>query len=222
MNSMATQKTAILFGATGLVGNHCLDLLLESPYYSKVKVFSRRSIGINHPKLEEYIIDFDKIEDSRSDISGHDVFCTLGTTMKKAGSKAEFIKVDYTYVLKTSKLAVENGAQQLLLVTALGADESSMFFYNKVKGQIENAIQQLNFNSVRIFRPSLLLGNRKEKRLAEKLAIHTFGFLNLITDIIAPKYSAIEARQVARAMVNTAQRTERGNFIYESDTIQKL
>lgn len=222
MNSNTTNKTAVIFGATGLVGSHCLRLLLESPHYSKVKVFSRREIEIQHPKLEYHIIDFDKIEEYKDDISGHDVFCTLGTTIKKAGSKAAFIKVDYTYVVETAKLALSNNAEQFILVTAMGADEDSVFFYNKVKGQVENEVKKLRYDSIRILRPSLLLGDRNEKRFAEKLAIYISKFTNLITDIIAPNYSAVRADQVAKAMIAAAQRPDKGIFIYESNEIQNF
>ena len=222
MNSNTTNKTAVIFGATGLVGSHCLRLLLESSYYSKVKVFSRREIEIQHPNLEYYIIDFDKIEEYKDNISGHDIFCTLGTTIKRAGSKAAFIKVDYTYVVGIAKLALINNAQQFILVTAMGSDEDSIFFYNKVKGQVENEVKKLGYNSIRILRPSLLLGERNEKRFAEKLAIHASSFTNLITDVIAPNYSAVRAEQVAKAMIAAAQRPDKGVFIYESNEIRNF
>lgn len=222
MKSNDTEKIALVFGATGLVGGHCLRLLLESSYYSKIKVYSRRDIYIQHPKLEKYIIDFDKIADFKDVISGHDVFCTLGTTLKKAGSKAAFFKVDYTYTLEVAKLALSNNAQQFILVTAMGTDEKSMFFYNKVKGQVETEVKKLGYKSIRILRPSLLLGKRNEKRFAEKLALHASSFTNLITDVIAPNYSAVRAEQVAKAMITAAQRLDKGVFIYESNEIRNF
>lgn len=222
MKIQKAQKTAILFGATGLVGGYCLELLLASPLYSKVKVFNRRKMDIQHPKYEEYIIDFDTLEEYSDWIVGEDVFCCLGTTRKKAGSKAAFSKVDYTYVLDTAKIAAKNNANQFLLVSAVGADKDSMFFYNQIKGEIELAIQQLNYWSIHIFRPSLLLGSRNELRIGEKLATYASGIFNLVTNRLAPKYSAVHGEQVAKAMILAAQRIDNGIFIYESDEIQQF
>lgn len=222
MKIQKAQKTAILFGASGLVGGYCLELLLASPLYSKVKVFNRRKLDIRHPKYEEFIINFDELEDYADWIIGDDVFCCLGTTRKKAGSKAAFSKVDYTYVFEAAKIAAKNKANQFLLVSAVGADKDSMFFYNQIKGEIESAIQQLGFWSIHIFRPSLLLGSRNEVRIGEKLAMYASGFFNLVTDKIAPKYSAIHGEQVAKAMIIVAQRIDGGTFIYESDEIQQF
>ncbi|MFK7945947.1 MAG: oxidoreductase [Saprospiraceae bacterium] len=222
MKIQKAQKTAILFGATGLVGGYCLEFLLESPLYSKVKAFNRRKLNIKHPKYEEYIIDFDKLDDYADWIVGDDVFCCLGTTRKKAGSKAAFSKVDYTYVFDTAKIAAKNSANQFLLVSTVGADKDSMFFYNQIKGEIESAVQNLNYWSIHIFRPSLLLGSRNELRIGEKLATYASGILNLVTNRLAPKYSAVHGEQVAKAMVLVAQRIDGGTFIYESDEIQQF
>lgn len=222
MKIQKAQKTAILFGATGLVGGYCLELLLESPLYSNVKAFNRRKLNIQHPKYEEHIIDFDELENYADWIVGDDVFCCLGTTRKKAGSKAAFSKVDYTYVLEAAKVAAKNKANQFLLVSAVGADKDSMFFYNQIKGEIEVAVQQLNYWSIHIFRPSLLLGSRDEFRIAEKLATYASGIFNLVTDRLAPKYSAVHGEQVAKAMILAAQRIDNGIFIYESDEIQQF
>ena len=222
MKIQKSQKTAILFGATGLVGGYCLKFLLESPLYSKVKTFNRRKLNIDHPKYEEYIIDFDKLEDYAGWMIGEDVFCCLGTTRKKAGSKAAFSKVDYTYVLKAAKLTAKNKANQFLLVSAVGADKDSMFFYNQIKGEIESSIQNLNFWSIHIFRPSLLLGSRNELRVGEKLAMYASSIFNLVTNKLAPKYSAVHGEQVAKTMILAAQRIDGGTFIYESDEIQQF
>lgn len=222
MKIQKAQKTALLFGATGLVGGYCLRELLDSPLYSTVKVFNRRKMEINHPKFEEYLIDFDALADYADWIVGNDVFCCLGTTRKKAGSKEAFSQVDYTYVLELAKIAAKNGANQFLLVSSIGADKDSLFFYSQVKGKIEDAIQNLKYWSIHIFRPSLLLGNRNETRMAEGLAMAASRLFNLVTDKVAPKYSAVRAEQVAIAMIKAAQRIDGGTFIYESDEIQQM
>ncbi|MFT5833328.1 MAG: hypothetical protein ACI97N_000955 [Cognaticolwellia sp.] len=222
MKIQKAEKTALLFGATGLVGNYCLKELLESPLYSTIKVFNRRKMEINHPKIKEYLVDFNDIETYADWIVGDDVFCCLGTTRKKAGSKEAFSKVDYTYVLELAKIAAKNRANQFLLVSSMGADKDSMIFYSQVKGKIEDAIQNLEYWSVHIFRPSLLLGNRNETRMGEGLAMAASRLFNLVTDRIAPQYSAIRAEQVAVGMLKAAQRVDNGVFIYESDEIQKM
>jgi uncharacterized protein YbjT (DUF2867 family) len=222
MKIQKAEKTALLFGATGLVGNYCLKELLESPLYSTIKVFNRRKMEINHPKIKEYLVDFNDIETYADWIVGDDVFCCLGTTRKKAGSKEAFSKVDYTYVLELAKIAAKNRANQFLLVSSMGADKDSMIFYSQVKGKIEDAIQNLEDWSVHIFRPSLLLGNRNETRMGEGLAMAASRLFNLVTDRIAPQYSAIRAEQVAVGILKAAQRVDNGVFIYESDEIQKM
>jgi uncharacterized protein YbjT (DUF2867 family) len=178
MKIQKAEKTALLFGATGLVGNYCLKELLESPLYSTIKVFNRRKMEINHPKIKEYLVDFNDIETYADWIVGDDVFCCLGTTRKKAGSKEAFSKVDYTYVLELAKIAAKNRANQFLLVSSMGADKDSMIFYSQVKGKIEDAIQNLEYWSVHIFRPSLLLGNRNETRMGEGLAMAASRLFN--------------------------------------------
>lgn len=222
MKIQKAQKTALLFGATGLVGGYCLRELLDSPLYSTVKVFNRRKMEINHPKFQEYLINFDELADYADWIVGDDVFCCLGTTRKKAGSKEAFSQVDFTYVLELAKIAAKNKANQILLVSSVGADKDSLFFYSQVKGEIEEAIQNLKYWSVHIFRPSLLLGNRNETRITEGLAMAASRLFNLVTDKVAPKYSAVRAEQVAIAMLKAAQRIDGGTFIYESDEIQLM
>lgn len=219
MQLQKAEKTALLFGATGLVGGHCLEILLASPLYQEVRVFNRRSMNIEHPKLKEFIVDFENLIEYSDWIKGNDLFCCLGTTRKKAGSKEAFAKVDYTYVFEVAKLAANNKINQFLLVSAIGADKDSMFFYNQVKGQIEEAINNLDFWAVHIFRPSLLLGNRNEQRIGEQIAMNVSRIFNLVTDKIAPKYSAVQAEQVAKSMLIHAQNIHGGRYVYEGEEI---
>lgn len=219
MQLQKAEKTALVFGATGLVGGHCLEMLLASPLYKEVRVFNRRSMKIEHPKLKEFIIDFEDFEDYSDWIKGADLFCCLGTTRKKAGSKEAFAQVDYTYVYEIAKVAARNKVNQFLLVSAIGADKDSMFFYNQVKGEIETAVNNLDFWAVHIFRPSLLLGNRNEQRIGEQIAMNVSKLFNLVTDKIAPKYSAVKAEQVAKSMLIYAQNINGGRYVYEGDDI---
>ena len=215
-------RKAVIVGATGLIGKELLHLLLSAPAYTAITLLVRRPTGLTHPKLQEKVIDFDLLEQSDINLTGADVFCTLGTTIKKAGTREDFRRVDYAYPLTLGQKAKVQGAKQLLIVTSMGANPSSPIFYNSVKGEIEKALRDLDLPTLQVFRPSLLLGNRDEFRISEKIA-------SVIMRILAPlflgplrKYSAIEARSVANAMILAAQRTLPGIHVYETDQIALL
>ena|SRR5256885_12892577 len=215
-------RTAVLLGATGLVGGHCLDLLLNDPAYAKVVALGRRRLTTEHPKLDQHVVDFERLPDFAHLLRGDDLFCCLGTTIKKAGSKDSFYKIDFTYTHDAARLAAEQGAEQLLLISALGANANSSVFYNRVKGEVEEAVSQLPFTGVQIFRPSLLLGERAEFRLGERVAeplMKIFSFL-----LVGPleKYRPVHARAVAAAMLHVAKEHPSGVHFYESDRIAAL
>jgi uncharacterized protein YbjT (DUF2867 family) len=217
-----TRRTALLAGATGLVGGHCLELLLEDDAWEQVVVLGRREIGATHPKLLQRVVDFDRLAELGDVPRVDDVFCCLGTTMKHAGSEEAFRRVDFTYVHELARLASRQRAGQFLLVSALGANSRSRVFYYRVKGEVEGAVRKLPFDGVHIFRPSLLLGERRESRPVERLAIlagRALGFL-----FVGPlaRYRPIEARAVAAAMVRVAKDAARGVHVYESDRIRAL
>jgi uncharacterized protein YbjT (DUF2867 family) len=215
-------RNALIAGATGLVGKHLLSMLLNSKDYKKVYVLSRRPLGEEHPKLEEVIIDFDRLPEQELP-AADDVFCCLGTTMKKAGSKEAFRQVDFVYPYELARKAGENGAEQYLLVSAMGANRGSFFFYNRVKGEVEEGISKLSgYKSISIFRPSLLLGEREEKRLGEVIASKLMRFIKPL--MIGPlrKYRGIHARTVANGMLKAAQQQQRGVQVYESEEIKPL
>ena len=212
---MKSGRTAILLGATGLVGGHCLALLLEDDAYSKVVSLGRRKKGHEHAKLEEHVIDFERIEDYSQLFRGHDLFCCLGTTIKKAGSQAAFRQVDFTYVRESARVASENGTEQFLLVSAIGANPRSRIFYNRTKGEAEQAVAKFPFHGVQVFRPSLLLGERTEFRAGERVAekaMKVFSFL-----LVGPlrKYRPVEARTVAAMMVRVALDKPAGVNVFE-------
>lgn len=217
-----SRRTALLAGATGLVGGHCLDLLLQDDAWEQVAVLGRRELGTTHRKLVQRVVDFERLAELGDLPRIDDVFCCLGTTMKHAGSEAAFRRVDFTYVHELAQLASRHRAGQFLLVSALGADRHSRVFYNRVKGEVEDAVRKLPFDSVHIFRPSLLLGERRESRPGERLAIlagRALGFM-----FVGPlgRYRPIEARAVAAAMVRIAKAAARGIQVYESDRIRGL
>jgi uncharacterized protein YbjT (DUF2867 family) len=209
-------KTALVVGASGLIGNVLTIKLLESSFYSKVKIVVRKKIDLTHQKLEQIIIDFDNLDESK--IVADDIFCCLGTTMKIAKTKANFYKVDFTYPLNIAKAGLTNGAKQFLIITAMGADEKSLFYYNRVKGEVEKAISDLHYPTLLIFRPSMLSGERKESRFGEKIGSI---FMNLFDAIIPDNYKIIKGEKVAQAMLELAQKEIKFKDIFESGTLQK-
>ena len=217
-----SKKTALVIGSSGLIGSHLVIQLLSNPNFDKVIVFNRRPCLILHPKIEEHLIDFNDLKPIEPFVKGDVMFCTMGTTIKKAGSKEAFRLVDVVYPEQFAQMALNNQVKQFLLISSLGADLESNNFYLKTKGEIETFLQQSAFNSVSILRPSLLLGDRKEFRLGEKLATYILPVLSLF--LIGPlkKYKAIEAKTVAKAMVNIALQNKPGFTIYPSDELQTI
>jgi uncharacterized protein YbjT (DUF2867 family) len=211
-------KTALVVGATGLIGSILTRLLLQSDRYGQVRLLVRRKMDLSHPKLVQEIVDFDRLEPEQ--VKGDDVFCCLGTTIKVAGSKEAFYKVDCTYPYEVARLAKANGASQYLLITAMGADTRSWFFYNRVKGDVEQKIASLSYDSFSIFRPSLLLGDRQEERPGEKAAQNMSGVLSTLMIGPLKKYKPVEARKVANAMLAVAAQERKGKQILESDALQ--
>ena len=216
------KKSALMLGASGLVGRHCLDFLLESRSYETVTALARRPLSREHEKLDVRLIDFEELEASAPRLTAADVFCCLGTTMKKAGSREAFRKVDFLYPLEIARIARRNGAGRYFLITSIGSDSRSPFFYPRVKGELEEAVQHLGYEGVFIFRPSMLLGNREEFRPGEEIGMKV-GRLTSFA-MIGPlrKYRPIEAEAVARAMVRVAEGGLCGVHVFESDRIQEI
>lgn len=215
------QKHALIAGATGLVGNELLQQLIRGRQYHTISILSRHEVETTSKRVETIIVDYDALTDEQMP-EVDDVFCCLGTTMNKAGSKDAFRKVDYDYPLRVAEITHRKGAQQYLLVSAMGADESSYIFYNRVKGEVEESIAKLGFQSYHVFRPSMLLGERTETRIGEQIG-------QVVMQGIAPlmvgglkKYQAIPAEKVAEAMVHMARKELSGVYIFESDKIQEL
>jgi len=196
-------KTAIVIGATGLIGKHLTNLLFDNPNYSTVKVFVRRSLNTSNPKLEEHLVNFDKIDNWKSRITGDDLFSAMGTTIRKAGSKEAQYKIDVTYQYEFAKAAAENGVSSYFLVSSSGTNAKSKLFYMRIKGELEEKVKLLPFNKIRIFRPSLLIGERDEKRFGEKAA-------ERLLKIVVPLFPflknqrPIEGEKVVRAMIVSA------------------
>jgi len=215
-------KTALIAGSTGLVGSELLDLLTNHPEYEKIHVLVRKPVKTTSPKIITHVVNFDELEKFAPEGPIDHVFCTLGTTIKKAGTKENFRKVDYDYVLKLGEKAKAWKAEKFLMVTALGANARSSIFYNKVKGEVENALKDLKLEHLFIFRPSLLMGNRKEQRPGEKSAIALYKIINPLFIGKLKKYKGVQASQVAQAMLSVALKNSESFKFIESDEIQKL
>ncbi|TRZ68750.1 MAG: NAD-dependent epimerase/dehydratase family protein [Rhodocyclaceae bacterium] len=210
-------KTALVAGATGLVGSRLVELLCADPAWGRVVVLARRKHATAHPKLQALIVDFDHLTEAvLPPIDA--AFCCLGTTIKRAGSEAAFRRVDHDYVLAFAERALAAGARQFLLVSALGADARSAVFYNRVKGEAEAAIGALGYASASIFRPSLLAGRRREFRFGERL---TLALLRPVRALLPASIRPIEDVTVARAMLAVAHAQLPGVRIIPSGEMQR-
>jgi len=222
MKFTKTNKTALVAGATGLVGSELLTLLLADDIYVKVIILTRRKLNLAHPKLEIQLVDFDHLGKHRDIIKCDDLFLCLGTTMKKAGSRDAFIRVDYTIPMIIANIAYQNGAKQVLLVSSVGAQADSYIFYNKVKGQLEDDLKDINYWAIHIFQPSLLLGLRQEDRMLEGLGQFAAWRINKVAGGILGSYKAVTGRHVATAMIKRAQHMEEGIYTYPSHIIERI
>ncbi|MFZ5825038.1 MAG: oxidoreductase [Bacillota bacterium] len=215
-------RTALVLGATGLIGGHLVRQLLDRTEYGRVVLLLRRPLDLAHPKLEQRVVDLDRMAEHRQAFQVDDLYCCLGTTMRKAGSREAFRRVDFDYPLAAARLAREAGVKRFLLVTSMGADARSSVFYSRVKGEVEEAIEGVGLPSLLIFRPSLLLGEREEVRFGESVAA-------VISRVIGPlmvgplaRVRAIEGKTVALAMIRAALEGPAGVRRYQSDEIGRL
>lgn len=212
--SPGAPRSVLLLGATGLVGGECLRQLLADPAVGRVVVITRRSIGFEAGKLEQIVTDLDRLEEHAEAFAVDQIVCTLGTTIKDAGSREQFRRVDYDYPLAAARLGRARAARHFLLVTSIGANARSNVFYSRVKGELEDAVLALGYPSVTIVRPSLLLGKRGKRRLGEEIA-------KLFAPMIVGKYKPVSAEAVARHLVRAAKDDHPGHHIIESNEIMK-
>jgi uncharacterized protein YbjT (DUF2867 family) len=210
-------KTAIIIGTTGLTGSALLKQLLKDDDFNRLISFSRKQIGLTDPKLVQHSIDFNQISNYKELIKGDVVFCCMGTTIKTAGSKEAFKKVDFIFPTEFGKIAKQNGVKEFYLQSSLGADINSNNFYLKTKGEVEQILQQLNFNSFATFRPSMLLGKRSEFRFGELIGKVVMQLLSFLFIGKLKRYKAIHVNQVANAMIKQAKLNKPGNFIIENE-----
>ncbi|MCX8122984.1 MAG: oxidoreductase [Spirochaetes bacterium] len=209
-------RKACVLGATGLVGSKLLSLLIDDPYYTSINIITRRKISLEAKNIIQYIADFNTIETFANAFAVDDIYCCLGTTMKKAGSKEAFKQVDYHYVAKAAQLAYSQGAKQFLVVSAVGANPHSLFFYNRIKGLMEKDVASIPFEAVHIFRPSLLLGQREESRFLEDIAQRCAKPFSYILKGPLRKYAPVDAMHVAHSMIHAAKTHTNGVHIHEA------
>ncbi|MGA7991102.1 MAG: oxidoreductase [Thermoanaerobaculia bacterium] len=214
--------SAIVAGASGLVGEHVLRRLLADEHYDRVIAFVRGPLNLNHRRLEQRTIDYERIGRMSAFPRAEDVYCCLGTTIKKAGTPEAFRRVDVEYVAKLAEVSVRAGASQFLLVSAVGANARSGNFYLQCKGEAEDIVRALPFRGVQIFRPSFLLGHRRERRAGEALGIAAARFLSPAMLGPARRYRPIRADDVAKSMLAVARDSPPGVHVYEADAMQSL
>jgi uncharacterized protein YbjT (DUF2867 family) len=219
---MNPKKSALIIGATGLIGAQLKEEILQNSDYETLNIIVRNKRQEEHQKLTEVKADFDRLSDCKQYFHVDDLYICLGTTRKKAGSKENFRKVDHDYVVEAAKLAKECGVQRIAIVSAIGADPNSRFFYNQVKGEMENAVANIGISSTYFFRPSLLLGNRKEFRLGEKVGEVLGSAMKPFLRGKLERYRSVQGKEVAKAMIKFLKNGRSGVHVVESDLIAKI
>jgi uncharacterized protein YbjT (DUF2867 family) len=213
--------TATLIGATGLIGGYLLDELLKSDHFDRVKILIRRPFHLSHPKLEKKLVDFSDQESYRLALEESDViFCTIGTTQKKVkGDKSAYRKVDYDITVNAARLCKLTGCETFVFVSSVGANSKSNNFYLKLKGEIEEAVKDIGPPIVYAMRPSVLLGNRKEFRLGEKIGKY---IMKIFSFLLPARYKPIQGKEVANSMLAASQKKEKGFFVCGYKEIKNL
>jgi uncharacterized protein YbjT (DUF2867 family) len=214
-------KTALLFGSTGLIGNLLLEELLASDSYTKVRIFVRQPTEVTEAKVEEIIMDFAHPEQYSPLISGDDIYICLGTTIRKAGSVANMEKIDRDIPVKIAEIASTNRVRSLAVVSSIGANKASSNYYLRIKGEMEEEILRMEFENIAVVRPSMLLGERNERRAGELVGkVVMTAFSPLLAGKLK-KFRAIHSRDVARAMIEITSKGT-GKMIYESDQLRVI
>ena len=214
-------KTALLFGASGLVGSHVLNQLISNNSYSKIKLFVRSSIDISDPKIEIIQTDFNNLENQREDIKGDDCFFCIGTTKQNSPDKSEYRRVELEVPKQIAQIAKSNSVNSFVFISSGYADPKSSGDYLKFKGEVEEELKRLNFPKLGIMRPSFLLGDRKEKRVGEKIGIFVFKLLSPLFLGPLKKMKPIHSATVAKAMIAITQ-NDSSQTIFESNEISEI
>lgn len=208
--------TANVIGATGLVGKALVQQLLNDERFEKVRVFVRRETGLKHPKVEQLVVDFGKAETWAKQLTGDVLFSALGTTLKQAGSKEKQWEIDFTFNLNFALKAKENGIENYVLVSSVGANAKSSIFFTKMKGELDEAVAKIGFSNLVILRPASLTGPRENRRMAEEITVPIF---NLLTRFVMKNYRPISDEIVAKAMIKAVFRKNTNKTIYEGGEV---
>ncbi len=214
-------KTALLFGSSGLIGGHLTKQLIENSSYSKVKLFVRADPKINNPKIQVIKTDFNNLQNHKDDITGDDCFFCIGTTKQNAPDKDEYRRIEYNIPVEIAKIAKSNSIKSFLYVSSGFADPKSSGAYLKNKGDVEEELKSLNFLKLGIMRPSFLIGDRKEKRIGEKIGIFIFKLISPFFLGPLKKMKPINSEKVAKAMIKIANENLK-KTILESDEIVEI
>jgi len=213
---------ALIFGASGLIGSELLKLTLNDPYFSSVTIIVRKKLSLSNTKLTQIISTFEELEENQDSLQGDIIFSCLGTTKSKTPDQKEYYKIDHDYPVLGSKIALKNGAKYIHLVSSLGSNISSSSSYLKMKGKIEDDISKLPFQGIHFYRPSLIIGERKENRPLEKFITLIFKIINPMLMGSMKKYRSIAATDIAKAMLSQAKKEIKGIHIYQSNIIKEL
>ncbi|TVQ03399.1 MAG: NAD-dependent epimerase/dehydratase family protein [Balneolaceae bacterium] len=211
---------ALVIGATGMVGRELVQLLLNDDYFQKIVVFGRRTLGIDHKKLDEHMINFDNTDEWQHLVTGDILFSTLGTTLKQAGSKENQYKIDYTYQYEFADAASKKKVPVYVLVSAASANPGSRFFYTRMKGELERDVKKMIFKAIHIIQPGFLHGHRDKERAGEKLILNILNSANSIG--LLNKYRPVHGKTVAKAMIQAARSDLAGIFQYELEEVFEL
>jgi uncharacterized protein YbjT (DUF2867 family) len=214
-------KTALVFGSSGLVGGHLLNQLIENDDYNKIKIFVRSEPEINDPKVEIIKTDFNNLENHKEHIKGDDCFFCIGTTKQNSPDKSEYRRVELEVPKQVAQIAKSNLVNSFVFVSSGYADPKSSGDYLKFKGEVEEELKRLNFSKLGIMRPSFLLGDRKEKRVGEKIGIFVFKLLSPLLLGPLKKIKPIHSATVAKAMISSANKNLEKN-VFESNEITEL
>ncbi|HBH47029.1 MAG TPA: hypothetical protein DDX98_00220 [Bacteroidales bacterium] len=215
------KKHALVFGGTGLVGSYLLEELAGDPGYDSITSCVRTPKSAQNSRVKEVVVDFDKLKDNRVLFQADEVFICLGTTIKKAGSVANMEKIDRDLPVEIAQMAREGGVKKLAVVSSIGANESASNYYLRIKGEMEHGIRTFDFENIVIVRPSIILGNRKEKRFGESVGRALIKSLSFLLIGRLRRYRGIHARTIAKAMINIFKQ-DLQEVIYESDELSDL
>ncbi|MBZ9688559.1 NAD(P)H-binding protein [Clostridium estertheticum] len=215
-------KSALVLGASGLVGQDLTKILIDSSEYKEVTLLVRKKLNINSEKIQQEIVDFNNLEKYHSLFDVDSVFCCLGTTIKIAKTKENFKKVDLEYPMASAQITKGAGKGRFFVISAFGSNEKSKIFYNSVKGTLERKLKDMNLDTLHIFRPSILMGDRKDFRLGERITLALCKILPFVFIGNLKKYKPTKTKDLALAMYKASLNVHQGNYVHEPEEINKL